>query len=185
MQVGFYFNQTRCAGCKACSVACKDWNNVDPGPENWMRILYKEDGEYPDIFVSYLISPCYECEDPVCIPVCPVNAITKRSEDGIVVVDSDVCLGNKKCEEKCKKACTYDAPQFDSGKGAKMRKCDFCLERHLQGKKPICVETCYTRAINSGILEDLKSKYGEIQETSGFKYSHRVKPAIIFKPKTM
>ncbi len=183
MQMGFYFNQTRCTGCKACSVACKDWNDIDAGPENWMRILYEESGDIPDLFVSYLISPCYHCEDPVCMPVCPPKAISKRDEDGIVVVNSEVCLGNKECNVKCLKACPYNSPQFGLEEGAKMRKCNFCLERHLNNQKPICVETCYTRALDSGSLDDLKSKYGNIQETSGFKYSERTKPSIVFKPK--
>lgn len=183
MQVGFYFNQTRCVGCKACVVACKDWNDIDAGPENWMRLLYNEEGKYPDVFVSYLISPCYQCEDPVCIPACPVKAITKRSEDGIVLVDSNTCLGNEECDEKCRKACPYNAPQFGPKKGAKMKKCDFCLERHLKGKKPTCVDTCFTRAIDSGDFDKLKSKYGDIKETSGYKYSKRTKPAVIFNAK--
>jgi len=85
LQVGFYFDQTRCIGCSACAVACKDWHDIPAGPEKWMTILYNESGKFPDVFVSYLIRPCFQCEDPVCIPVCPVEAITKREEDGIVV----------------------------------------------------------------------------------------------------
>ena len=42
MQIGFYFDQTRCTGCSACRVACKDWNDMPAGPENWMRVLYTE-----------------------------------------------------------------------------------------------------------------------------------------------
>ena len=48
MQVGFYFDQTRCTGCGACQVACKDWNDIPAGPVKWMRVLYTEKGEYPE-----------------------------------------------------------------------------------------------------------------------------------------
>jgi anaerobic dimethyl sulfoxide reductase subunit B (iron-sulfur subunit) len=183
MQVGFYFDQTRCMGCNACQVACKDWHDIPAGPEKWMRILYNEKGKFPNVFVSYMISPCFHCIDPVCIPVCPVNAISKREEDGIVFVDSNICIGNEKCNIKCLKACPYDAPQFGAEKGSKMRKCNYCLDRKLQNKLPVCVEACRTRALDAGTLEELEIKYGKIKEANNFKYSDRTMPAIIFKPK--
>ena len=183
MQIGFYFNQQRCIGCSACVVACKDWHDINAGPEKWMRILYSEKGKFPNVFVSYLIHPCFHCEDPVCIPVCPVHAITKRKEDGIVIVDSEKCIGNEQCDSKCLKACPYNAPQFGPIRGAKMTKCNYCLDRHLEGKLPICVEACRTHALDAGKLEDLKVKYGELQEADNFKYSDRTKPAIVFKTK--
>lgn len=183
MQVGFYFDQTRCMGCFACAVACKDWHDIPAGSEKWMRIKYHETGKFPDVFVSYLINPCYHCEDPVCIPVCPVGAITKRKEDGIVIVDSEKCIGNEECDSKCLKACPYDSPQFGSQKGAKMRKCNYCIDRFSEGKLPTCIEACRTHALDAGSLDDLKKKYGTIQETDNFVYSTRTKPAIVFKPK--
>ncbi len=183
MQIGLYFDQTRCTGCGACQVACKDWHDIPAGSENWMRVLYTEKGKFPEVFVNYLISPCWHCQDPVCVPACPVNAISKRDEDGIVVVDSAACLGNEECDVKCLKACPYDAPQFDETPGAKMRKCNFCLDRWQENKLPVCVESCPTRAIDAGHLDELKAKYGDIQETEDFTYSDRVKPAVIFKPK--
>ncbi|TFG15924.1 MAG: 4Fe-4S dicluster domain-containing protein [Promethearchaeota archaeon] len=183
MQVGFYFDQTRCIGCSACRVACKDWHDIPAGPENWMMILYNEQGKFPNVFVSYMVRPCYHCIDPVCIPVCPVNAISKREEDGIVIVDSEVCLGNKECDSKCLKACPYNAPQFGPEQGAKMRKCNYCFDKFLQNQLPICVEACRTRALDAGSLEELKSKYGDILEADNFVYSKRTKPAIVFKPK--
>ena len=60
MQIGFYFDQTRCTGCSACRVACKDWNDIPAGPENWMRILYTEKGKFPQPFVSYMVAPCWQ-----------------------------------------------------------------------------------------------------------------------------
>ncbi|HUW90273.1 MAG TPA: 4Fe-4S dicluster domain-containing protein [Candidatus Nanopelagicaceae bacterium] len=183
MQVGFYFDQTRCIGCSACAVACKDWHDIPAGPEKWMKVLYNEEGKFPHIFVSYRINPCFHCIDPVCIPVCPVGAIAKREEDGIVTVDSNKCIGNEECDSKCLKACPYDAPQFGTEIGAKMRKCNYCLDRHLEGKLPTCIESCRTRALDAGSIEELKQKYGSIKETNNFIYSERTKPSVVFKPK--
>ncbi len=183
MQIGFYFDQTRCTGCSACSVACKDWNDISAGPENWMRVLYTEKGKFPKPFVSYMVALCWHCLDPVCLLSCPSDAITKREEDGIVVVDTDKCLGNKACDIKCQKACPYDAPQFGPEEGSKMRKCNYCLDRFEQGKLPNCIEACPVRAMDAGPLENLEKKYGSTRDAEGFKYSKKTKPAVIIKPK--
>ncbi|MBW2622394.1 MAG: FAD-dependent oxidoreductase [Deltaproteobacteria bacterium] len=97
MQTGFYFDQVRCTGCFTCSVACKDWHDTPAGPSNWMRIQYKEEGRFPNLFISHVASPCYHCVEPVCAYVCPNEALTKRDEDGIVVVDRDKCRGDATC----------------------------------------------------------------------------------------
>src|SRR6056297_3453587 len=149
MQMGFYFDQTRCTGCRACQVACKDWHDVPAGPENWMRVTYTEKGLFPNVFVSYMASPCWHCVSPVCAAACPVEAINKRPEDGIVTVDPEICLGRDECGAKCLKACPYDAPQFGPEENAKMHKCNFCIDRLAQGKVPNCVEACYTRALEA------------------------------------
>lgn len=183
MHIGFYFDQTRCTGCSACRVACKDWHDIPAGAENWMRVLYTEKGKFPHVFVSYMIAPCWHCQDPVCIPACPAEAISKRDGDGIVLVDHQVCLGNEECDEKCLKACPYGAPQFGPEKGAKMHKCNYCLDRFIEGKLPNCIEACAVRALDAGPLEDLEKKYGTIRDAEGFKYSERTKPALVIKPK--
>ena len=64
-----------------------------------------------------------------------------------------------------------------------MRKCTFCLDRHLENKIPVCVQTCRSRALYAGNLEEFKAKYGDIKKMDNFTYSERTKPAIIFKPK--
>ena len=131
-----------------------------------------------------MIAPCWHCLDPVCIPSCPSEAISKRKQDGIVVVDCDKCLGNEQCDEKCLKACPYDAPQFGPEKGAKMRKCTLCLDRLLDGKLPECIEACSVRALDAGPLDELEKKYGNIKQAEGFTYSKRTQPAVVIKPKS-
>jgi len=183
MQLAFYFDQTRCTGCSACRVACKDWNDIPAGPENWIRLLETEKGKIPNVYVSYMIAPCFHCLEPVCIPACPVKAISKRPEDGIVVVNTSACLGNTECDVKCLKACPYSAPQFGPEPGARMSKCNFCLDRWAENKLPVCVEACPVRALDAGHLDELEAKYGGTREAEGFKYSARTRPAVIFKPK--
>ena len=97
MQKGFYFDQARCTGCFTCSVACKDWHDTPAGPASWMRIHYREEGNYPKLFVSHVAAPCYHCAEPVCAYVCPNEALTKQEDDGIVLVDRDKCRGEKPC----------------------------------------------------------------------------------------
>jgi len=180
MQTGFYFDQTRCTGCFTCVVACKDWHDVPAGPASYTRILPIEKGKYPDLFAAYLRTSCYHCAEPACVSACPAGAITKREKDGIVVVDNNLCLG-KSCS-LCLEACPYDAPQFRDD-NATMEKCDLCAERWDEGKKPICVEGCPMRALDAGPIEELKAKYGNINEATGFTYSKECQPTIVFKPK--
>lgn len=181
MQMGFYFKQSRCTGCDTCVVACKDWHDVPAGPASWVRVRTIEKGKYPNVSVAFMFLTCYHCEEPPCIPACPVGAITKREEDGAVVVDRETCLGKDSCE-LCLEACPYDAPQFGAEENAKMQKCDFCLDRLAENKPPICVAGCPLRALDSGPLEELKAKYGDGKEAEGFIYSSELKPSLICTP---
>lgn len=185
MQKGFYFDQTRCTGCYTCMIACKDWHEVDLGsePEDWIQVVSIEKGTFPDLFVTYLVFPCLHCENPPCVDACPTGAISKRNEDGIVVVDRDACMGNEDCDAYCKSACPYDVPKFGSEKGAKMQKCDLCSQRASEGKAPICVEACPMFALDVGPLDDLESKYSGLGIAEGFTMAQSAKPSIIFKPK--
>lgn len=182
MQYGLYFDQTRCIGCFTCVVACKDWHDVPAGPASWIRIKTVEKGKYPDLFVSFLTVVCHHCLKPACVLACPVNAISKREQDGIVTVDTSVCLGNDNCG-LCLDVCSYDAPQFGSEGNAKMQKCDLCADRWEAGRKPICVEACPMRAMDAGPLSELRAKYGDIRHAESFDYSESLVPSIIFKPK--
>jgi len=183
MQLGFYFDQTRCVGCFTCAVACKDWHDIPAGSANWMGVTCIEKGNFPNLFVAYLTRPCYHCEIPACVEACPVEAITKREEDGIVVVDREACLGEAACGGLCREACPYDAPQFRDQAEDKMEKCDLCLERWQQGKRPICVEACPMRALDAGPLDELRLKYGDDRVAAGFVYFPEIKPSILMKGK--
>ncbi len=182
MQYGFHFNQNRCTGCFICVVACRDWNDVPAGPASWLRIQTTEKGIFPDVFVACLPITCFHCAQPTCIPACPVDAITKREEDGIVVVDREACLGKDSCT-LCFDACPHDAPQFGDEAGAKMQKCDLCEERLAEDLKPICVDSCPVRALAAGPIDELRTEYGDARDADGFVYSEDPGPSIIFKPR--
>ena len=182
MQMGFYFDQTRCTGCLTCVVACKDWNDVSAGPASWRRVITMEKGTFPDLFVAFLSTGCHHCADPACMEVCPAEAISKREDDGVVVVDRETCLGQDQCSQ-CLEACPYDAPQFGEGDNAKMQKCHFCLDRLDNNRKPACVDSCPMRALDAGPLDRLVSLYGDGKEAEGYLYHKTLRPSTLFKPK--
>ena len=162
-------------------VACKDWHDIPAGPVSWIRITAVEKGRFPHPSLSYLFTSCFHCAHPLCAKACPVNAITKRKKDGVVVIDRELCIGAEQCRFACRKACPYDVPQFESEPNPKAQKCDLCLERAEQSKRPICVEACPMRALDVGPLNELKTKYGDIHEAEGFDYSKRAIPSVVFK----
>ncbi len=183
MQLGFYFDQTRCIGCHTCTVACKDWHDVPPGPSSWIRVHEIESGKFPNVFVAYQKTHCYHCAKPACVSACPAGAITKDEATGIVSVDKDACLGRSGCPDMCLEVCPYKAPQFRADKDAKMEMCDLCQDRWSEHKLPICVAGCPMRALDAGPIEQLTAKYGQVTEASGFAYSAEVMPSIVFKPR--
>jgi len=162
MQKGFYLDTARCVGCFTCVTACKNWNDVEPkvtakpgtqGPK-WRRLISLETGAYPDASIIKVSLACMHCGNAPCAAVCPVGAIQKRAEDGIVVVDRDKCIG---CHY-CFFACPFGVPEY--GSDGTMQKCNFCLDRTEQGLDPACVAACPTQAIKAGTLDEL-SQYAK------------------------
>lgn len=149
---GMLIDVRRCYGVHACSVACKAEFNVPLGKtRSWVE--YVEKGTYPNVSRSFLPRLCNQCSEPNCVSVCPTNATYKRKEDGIVVVDQDICIGCKYCIQ----ACPYDA-RFTHPDTGTVDKCDFCIHRVSQGLEPACVEACPSRARIFGDLNDPDSE---------------------------
>ena len=177
-QYAFYFDQSRCYGCQACSVACKDWNLLEPGPEKWMTVYDWEKGVFPETRLHVLAFGCGHCEDPVCIKACPNNAIFKEEKYGAVLVDDTKCKGARQCAV----VCPYGAPKFASdAPGSKMTKCTMCIDRLEEGQIPICVSSCPLRAFDFGPLEEMISKYGDQRQLEDMP-SPSTKPAFLVKP---
>lgn len=162
-QYGFFIDLSRCIGCNACVIACKQWHDVAPGPAKWMRVYQWEKGSFPDIDLRVLPIPCFHCEKPVCADACPNKAITKEDKYGAVLVDAAKCTGQRKCWE----ACPYGAPQYeDDAPGTRMSKCTMCIDRLEQGLKPICVLSCSLRALEFGPLDEIKKRYSTQKEAA-------------------
>jgi len=112
--------------CYTCVIACKDWNDVPPGPAAWRKVITFEGGKYPNPFAARLSTSCYHCAEPACVYACPADAITKRESDGIVVVDQEKCRGRDHCgyavmvdvpAEGRKSPCGYGCPAGVSARG--------------------------------------------------------------------
>jgi anaerobic dimethyl sulfoxide reductase subunit B (iron-sulfur subunit) len=152
VQYGFYFDHTRCVKCHACEIACKTWNEIDIGPR-WREVVKIESGTFPNVRAMNVSMACMHCGDAPCRNACPVTAISKSTETGIVLVDQNKCIGCGFCVW----ACPFNAPQLTTKTG-KMEKCTFCQtpgkERPLDMPRA-CEEICPTGAIKSGPLSEL------------------------------
>lgn len=149
----------RCIGCDACYVACKSEWNVSPFKEAYRTKVFEVEDE--DRFgrpkVSFLPVLCNHCENAPCVCVCPTESSYKRKEDGIVLVDPDLCIGCKACMV----ACPYNARYYDEDKKT-VDKCTFCLPRLEKGLEPACVRTCVGNSRNFGDLNDPNSTVSKI-----------------------
>lgn len=155
-QYGMLIDTRRCFGVHACSVACKAEFNVPLGAtRSWVEFIEK--GSYPSVTRSFLPRLCNHCSKPNCVSVCPTGATWKREEDGIVVVDPDICIGCKYCIH----ACPYDA-RFINADTGNADKCDFCIHRVSKGLEPACVEACPSRARVFGDLNDPNSEISKL-----------------------
>lgn len=172
-QIGFYINVAHCIGCKTCVVACKDKNELEVG-RNFRRVYDFEKGTYPRVSTWHLSIACNHCSDPACVKVCPTQAMHKREKDGVVLVDQSKCIGCRSCA----KACPYEAPQYDE-QIKKMSKCDTCFDLRDQGKNPACVDSCPMRAIEFGLIKELRQKYGDNANADGLPDASFTQPNFV------
>lgn len=184
-QLGFFFDQAKCTGCKACAIACKDKHDLPVGV-TWRRVVEYTGGfwrENPleqtfnaDIFTYYTSISCNHCTDAICVEVCPSRAMHK-GDNGIVSVDPKVCIGCRYCQM----ACPYSAPQFDAAKGV-MTKCDFCADLLAVGGTPACVAACPSRALDFGEVDELRAKYGDVAGIEPLPDSTVTRPNLVITP---
>jgi Fe-S-cluster-containing dehydrogenase component len=152
----------RCIGCMGCQVTCKLENGVALGNSRIKVATVGPTGTYPDLEMYFLPSMCQQCEKPPCAEVCPTGATYKSNEDGVIYIDSDICIGCKSCNV----ACPYDANNFNEEMRV-MDKCDQCV--HLLGtdEKPACVRNCSGRAMFYGDINDPESDVSKVLKEAG------------------
>ena len=130
----------RCWGCKSCTVACKMMSGIPVGCASRVSVFRIEtlgaDGEARCDFIPVF---CQHCEEPQCVANCPRNALY-INEEGLVLLDSSLCIGCGKCE----RVCPYGAITFyKNEEGRKVfSKCDTCIDRRSRGGKTFCEQHC-------------------------------------------
>ena len=183
-QLGFYIESSLCSGCKTCQVSCKDKNGLDDG-RAFRRVYEFRGGGFAEsgngyvnnVFAYTMSISCNHCSDPICVKNCPTTAMTKRQEDGVVVVDTTKCVGCGTCAWSC----PYGAPQMNKATG-QMSKCDFCIDLQAKGEDPVCVAACPLNAIKYGPIEELRAKYGAVADARGLPSSSITKPNLVIRP---
>lgn len=196
---GMLIDTRKCVGCHACTIGCVAEYKLPPGVV-YRPVIDRMSGKFPDVKEQFLPKPCFQCENPSCVSVCPVNA-TKKEADGIVSIDYNKCIGCRSCVANC----PYGARTFDVGayytegtpavqdyekagfyeygklwrrdsKHATVvgsaRKCHFCTSRVQKGLLPICTSTCIGRATYFGDLNDDQSL---IKSVIGANKAYRLK----------
>ncbi len=180
-----------CIGCKACQVACMEWNDLrdevgdnhgtydnprDLTPQSWTVMKFSE-VEVTAGRLEWLIRKdgCMHCEDPGCLKACPAPGAIVKYANGIVDFISENCIG---CGY-CVKGCPFDVPRI-SAKDNKAYKCSLCADRVAVNLEPACVKTCPTGAIRFGSKEDmLEYGAGRVEElkTRGYEQAAVYNPA--------
>lgn len=169
------YDATKCIACRACQVACKEWNELqavptintgtyenppDLSPATWLTIKFKEVAEGNTVRWLFGRHSCMHCTEAACVEVCPSGALYHH-ELGFVGYDKDKCIGCGYCTQFC----PFNIPRLDAepftGVG-KMYKCTLCttpgLDRLSEDLEPACVKTCPTGALVYGDRDELVAK---------------------------
>ncbi len=176
-QMGFFTDTTVCIGCKACEVACKQWNQLPDdgfrftgmsydntgalGATTWRHVAFVEraypgaDGGPPKMTWSMMSDVCKHCDRAGCLEACPTGSIL-RNEFGSVYVQPDVCNGCGYCVS----ACPFGVIARSEEDGRAF-KCTLCYDRQRDGLEPACAKACPTDSILFGPVEELRAKAEE------------------------
>ena len=177
---GMLVDMRKCIGCQACTVSCSVENQPPIGQFRTTVLQYEVD--QPDGGAPAMVSLprlCNHCDEPPCVPVCPVQATFQRT-DGIVLVDNERCVGCGYCVQ----ACPYDA-RFINHETQTADKCTFCEHRLEAGLLPACVESCVGGARVIGDLNDAHSEinqriHANKDEIKVLKPGMKTKPHVFY-----
>jgi formate dehydrogenase iron-sulfur subunit len=182
-RLGFFTDTTLCIGCKACEVACKEWNRVpedglnflghsydntgELGANSWRHVAFIEQTRPVHIEteelageVRWLMSSdvCKHCTHAACLDVCPTGSLF-RTEFDTVVVQEDICNGCGYCVSACPFG-VIDRREEDG----RAWKCTLCYDRVGVGLEPACAKACPTKSIQFGPLDELRERAGQRME---------------------
>lgn len=169
--VGLLYDATRCVGCKACVVKCREVNDLPPATDadglfdqqtelncttkTVIQLHQERDAQSGAVTEqSFAKRQCMHCIDPACVSACMIGALQKR-DFGVVTWEADTCVGCRYCQV----ACPFNVPKFEWDVAApKLVKCELCVHRLKEGKQPGCTEVCPAGAVVFGKVEDLKQE---------------------------
>lgn len=165
MEVTKLIDVTSCIGCKACQVACSEWNDIrdtvghnvgvydnpaDLTADSWTVMRFNEVEENGKLEWLIRKDGCMHCEDPGCLKACPSPGAIVQYENGIVDFHQENCIGCGYCIT----GCPFNIPRINK-KDSKAYKCTLCSDRVAVGQEPACVKTCPTGAIRFGARNDM------------------------------
>jgi len=163
---------TKCIGCRACQVACKQWNELPAvktinwgtyenppslSADTWTRIIFKEYGENGTFKWLFRKEQCMHCTNAPCVKVCPSGALQYNGALGCVTYNEHKCTSCGYCVEFCPFHIPHMVPEHSKllGTGVMGGKCTFCVDRVSNGLEPACAKVCPTGAIKFGERDDL------------------------------
>lgn len=166
IEVAKLIDVTTCIGCKACQVACSEWNDlredvgscigvydnpIDLSAQSWTVMRFTETEENGKLEWLIRKDGCMHCADPGCLKSCPSPGAIIQYKNGIVDFNEENCIGCGYCVT----GCPFNVPRI-SKEDSKAYKCSLCSDRVAVGQEPACVKTCPTGAIQFGSKEDMK-----------------------------
>jgi len=183
-QYGFFFDQSRCSDCMACAIACKNYLGLTPGPQKALRMVNWETGTWPSVRLNFLFLTCFHCANPPCITEAVASGtpgLYKEPKYGAVLIDPNYATQLRSAAA----ACPYGAIAYATDDPtAPAAKCDMCVARLEQGRKPVCVMSCNMRALDFDTMANLNTKYGSVAVASnvlGYPEPSITTPSLVVK----